>query len=181
MVLHSIYDSAGQTHPCLYSSQPEPIGRLLSAMTDGAYLAAHWADPTAEVPLAALEKELGHKLLVPERWQYIFPQTGLLISSSISGGDLKSRFREAAERGPNRCWLLLEPMSMAFSLPCPDGQGQPVEPPEAKGFYSEALGCRYVHSPGQVILFDTDETLAQKRQWAMAAGFLGWLDIQKLP
>ncbi len=171
MVVRTIYDAAGQCFSCLYAPEPVPVGQLRGAD----YLAANWQDRTAEVPLTVLEKEFGEKLLVPEQWRDILPKAGILISSSISGGNLRQRFRQAAEVAPGRCWLLTERLSMAFSLPCPDGQGQPVEKPDAEGFYSEALGCRYVHEPGQVILFDTDETLEQKRQWAMDAGFLGWI------
>lgn len=175
MVLLPISNAAGQTFQCLYAPQPEPSNRLLSAMEQADYLAANWTDPTVEVPLLALAQALGENLLVPERWQYILPQSGLLISSAISGGDLKHRFQEAAVAHPGRCWLLLEPMSMVFSLPCLDGQGQTVEKPETDGFFAESLGCRYVHTPEQVILFDTEETMEQKRQWAMAAGFTGWI------
>lgn len=171
MVVRPIYDAAGQSFSCLYVPEPIPIGQLRGAD----YLAANWQDRTAEVPLTVLEKEFGEKLLVPEQWRDILPKAGILISSSISGGDLRQRFQKAAEAAPGRCWLLMERLSMAFSLPCPDGQGEAVASPETEGFYSEALGCRYTHQPGQVILFDTDETLEQKRQWAMEAGFLGWI------
>ena len=175
MVLRTIYDKTGQGFTCLYAPEPVPLGQLRSAMAEADYLAANWSDRTAEVPLTALEKEFGDRLLVPELWRELLPKAGILISSSISGGDLRQRFRQAAETAPERCWLLTERLSMAFPLPCPDGQGQPIEPPEAEGFYSEALGCRYIHTPKQVILFDTDESLEQKRQWAIEAGFLGWI------
>lgn len=173
MVLRTICNGKGQDFSCLYAPEPVPITQLRGAAAD--YLAADWQDRTAEVPLTALENEFGEKLLVPERWREVLPTAGILISSSISGGDLRQRFRQAAEAAPGRCWLLTEQLSMAFPLPCPDGQGVPVEKPDAEGFYSEALGCRYVHEPGQVILFDTEETLKRKCQWAMEAGFLGWI------
>ena len=95
-----------------------------------------------------------------------------LVMDYVSGGDLRQRFREAAEHW--QCWLQLQPMAVVFPLPCPDGQGSPVsELPKSAGFYSEALGCRYVHTPQQVILFDTEETLEQKIRLAQEFGFTG--------
>ncbi len=175
MVHRTIYDNTGKEFSCLWLPEPVPPGQIRSAMTNADYLAAVWQDRTAEVPLSVLEKEYGSHLLVSECWRQLLSHAGILISSSISGGDLRQRFRQAAEAAPNRCWLLLERLSMRFPLPCPDGQGQPAEQPEEAGFFAESLGCRYVHQPGKVILFDTDETLAQKRQMAISAGFLGWI------
>ena len=179
MVLLPMYDATGQVFRCLYVPQPMPMSKMMVPMAEADYLAADWADSTAEVPLSILYEKLEDKLLVAEPWRTAFPQAGVLISSSISGGDLKSRFQKAAEDSPGRCWLLLERLSMAFPLPCPDGQGQPAEQPQAEGFYAESLGCRYVHTPEQVILFDTDETLEQKKVWATDAGFTGWIKMQK--
>lgn len=177
MVLRTIYNAEGQDFSCLYVPEPVPISQLRTAMAETDYLAAYWQDRTAEVPLTALEKEYGSRLLVPEQWRELLPDAGILIPSSISGGDLRQRFRQAAEAAPGRCWLLTEQLSMVFPLPCPDGQGQPIERPEAEGFFSDSLGCRYIHQPGQVILFDTDETLEWKRNRAIDAGFCGWMPI----
>ena len=179
MVLLPMYDVSGQVLRCLYASEPTPINKLQLPMAEADYLAADWADSTAEVPLSMLWERYGKRLLVPEPWQAVFPEAGVLISSSISGGNLKARFQQAAEKAPCRCWLLLERMSMSFPLPCPDGQGRSVEQPQEEGFYAEKLGCRYVHTPERVILFDTDETLEQKRQWAMDAGFAGWIKVHR--
>ena len=179
MVLLPMHDATGQVYRCLYVPQPVPFSKLSAPMAEADYLAADWNDPTAEVPLSFLYEKLGEKLLVAESWQTVFPKAGVLISSSISGGNLQTRFRQAAEAAPGRCWLALEQMSVSFPLPCPDGQGESVELPQEEGFYAESLGCRYIHSPDRAILFDTEETLEQKRNLAMNVGFSGWMNMQK--
>ena len=179
MVLLPMYDATGEVYRCLYVPQPVPFSKLSAPMAEADYLAADWEDPTAEAPLSVLYEQLGEKLLVAESWQDVFPKAGVLISSSISGGNLKARFQQAAEVAQGRCWLLLERMSMSFPLPCPNGQGQPADPPREEGFYAESLGCRYIHSPDRAILFDTEETLEQKRNLAMNVGFSGWMNMQK--
>ena len=132
--------------------------------------------------LRSLAQQHGSNLVLPEVWSQLFPQTGVLISSAISGGVLKQRFQEAAQRYPHRCWLLPEPISMEFPLPCPDGIG--FETPRkdyVNCFFSEDLGCMYTHqirnTIGSMILWDTAETLLKKQHWAKQAGFLGTADL----
>jgi hypothetical protein len=48
--------------------------------------------------------------------------------------------------------------------------------PEKEGFYSEALCCRYIHEPGRVFLYDTEETLERKKQLAESLGFCGVIE-----
>lgn len=172
MVFLTLTSFNGSDLTAIWSPRPEAIEPLLDAEAD--CIAVGWEDPTA-LPLLLQLAETGRRLLVPEIWQAALPQSELLVSSAMSGGDMKQRFRQLAHR---RCWLRLEPMCMAFPLPCPDGQGTAmVGLPESSGFYSEALGCRYIHSPGQVILFDTEETLEQKILLANDCGFLGFVQI----
>lgn len=167
----TLTDFSGTEHPAIWSSQPEPAEPLLRAMEEAEYAAIAWENPDGFPTLQALSG-LGSRLLTTEYWQEAFPEAGLLISSSISGGDLEQRFRELSAR--RRCWLQLQPMAAVFPLPCPDGQGKPMDGlPESEGFYSKALLCRYLHSPGQVILFDTAETLEQKTLLAKECGFEG--------
>lgn len=169
MVLQTLTDFYGGVHPAVCSFAPEPEEELLQAAADEAYLVLDWPEPAPQ-PFGAL----GNRLLVPESWAQLFPQAGLLISSAMSGGDIRQRFKEAAEH--RQCWLQLQPMRMAFPLPCPDGEGTPVsELPKSEGFYSEALGCRYVHTPQQAVLFDTEETLEKKILLAQECGFIGIL------
>lgn len=169
MVLQTLTDFYGGAHGAVCSCAPEPEEELLQSAQEAAYLVVDWPQPASQA-LAVL----GSRLVVPEGWAQLFPEAGLLISSAMSGGEIRQRFQDAAAH--RQCWLQLQPMAVAFSLPCPDGQGVPVsELPKSDGFYSEALGCRYVHTPQQVILFDTEETLEQKIRLAQACGFAGML------
>ncbi len=134
-------------------------------------------DRQSEAVLEQLALTLGSRLVLPEVWRDLFPQTGVLISSAISGGSLQARFREAAEQSPGRCWLLLEPMQTVFPLPCPTGQGSPAPMEHGNVFYSDTLCCQYTHflrnGTGYMLLWDTEETLQQKCMLAKDCGFLG--------
>ena len=146
-----------------------------------------WSGPTAvlewdrndEDALRLLAQDLGPKLVLPEVWQDVFPYAGVLISSSISGGTLGLRLQEAAIRNPQRCWLLVEPMQMQFSLPCPAGVGMPICRPHTEhSFDSEALCCQYTHfihnGHGAMVLWDTEQTLQRKLELAQYYGFQGY-------
>jgi len=127
---------------------------------------------TDEGRLKELSAEMGDRLSVQEIWKELLPEASLLISSAICGGDLRTRFQEAARE--RRCCLLLEPIRMRFPLPCLDGCGETiVEIPEGQHFYSDALCCYYAHTPTSMTLWDTEESLQQKVQLAKEAGFLG--------
>lgn len=179
MKLRPLTCSDGRQTSCLCADGSETAEELLSASVRAEFLAVNRRDPDAEPVLEVLQKALGAGLLVSELWQDRFPGAGVLISSAISGGDLRTRFRDAAEYAPGRCVLLLEPICIAISLPSLDGQGQETRMPREPGFYSEALGCRYIHRPGQAVLFDTEESLAVKCRWAMEAGFSGWISTEE--
>ena len=114
------------------------------------------------------------QLIVQEVWKELLPDAPLLISSAICGGEVRDRFAFAAKE--RSCWLLIEPMRHKFPLPCPDAKGEALTSlPENTGFFSQTLCCRYTHFPGFVLLWDTEETLAQKLQLAKEAGFLGYV------
>jgi len=135
-----------------------------------------------EAALFALAELHGPNLVIPEVWSKLFPQAGVLISSAISGGVLKERFRKAALVYPRRCWLLPEAMAMEFPLPCLSGIGKEVTITDyCIQFYSEDLGCMYTHqvqnNTGSMILWDTAETMLKKQLWAKEAGFLGVADL----
>lgn len=171
MELTCVFDFQGRekTAACITPSEP--------SQTDADYLIANWIDPSQEPTLTVLAAHWGPHLLVPDVWQQLLPQAGLLISSAISGGELQQRFQEAP---PRRCWLLEEPLCMVFPLPCLTGQGTPISTvPDSAGFYSPSLGCCYIHQPGRAILFDTDKTMARKRQLAKECGFLGYLRLSE--
>lgn len=154
-----------------------PVEKLVSATA--AVLTTNSDD---ESTLALVAQHLTGKLVLPEYWSHRFPQCGVLISSCICGGDLSRRFQEASEAYPRRCWLLLEPVCMEFSLPCPTGIGQPIlHPGKIDGIYSPSLYCRYAHyvrdGQGFFMLWDTEETLAQKLLLARQWGFLGYASV----
>lgn len=135
-------------------------------------------DMEQEDTLALMELHLGPKLVLPEFWANRFPRCGVLISSAICGGELRTRLRNATEAYPHRCWLLAEPQPVEFPLPCPDGCGRPAAQPTGPSFYSQALCCQYTHffrnHQGYFTLWDTEQTLAQKIALAKELGFLGY-------
>lgn len=129
-------------------------------------------DRADEARLQALCASAGDRLIVQEVWKELLPEAALLISSAICGGDLRTRFHEAA--AGRTCYLLLEPIRMRFPLPCPDGCGTEIrEIPQGPHFYSDALCCYYAHTPESFTLWDTEDTLAQKIRLAKEAGFSG--------
>lgn len=105
----------------------------------------------------------------------------MLISSALSGGDLRSRIREAEARSGGLC-LDLERLCRSFPLPCPDGDGEELSPQALAGFlrhgakasYSEELGCKaftaQVKGDTRFILFDDRETLCNKTRLAASLG-----------
>ena len=160
MLLQESYD-----FPVAQIYQPEDLPR------DG-FCAVLEKDRDLELRLKELSEIMGPRLIVQEVWQELLPDTSLLISSAICGGEITERFRTAAKS--RACWLLLEPIKEVFSLPCLNALGTPAEAiPNGPQFYSEALCCYYTHSPGKMVLWDTEETLLKKIQLAREAGFQG--------
>ena len=134
-------------------------------------------DRADEPHLRRICTQRGASIAVREVWRELFPEASLLISSAICGGDIRTRFEEAARA--RSCYLLLEPIRMRFKLPCPDGCGEFLqEIPDGPHFYSDALFCNYAHSPGAVVLWDTEQTMERKIRAAMDAGFLGLADLK---
>ena len=132
-----------------------------------------------EAALECLSRHFGTNLVTSEVWRNVLPGSGVLISSAISGGTLEGRFRHAAAACPQRCWLLVEPISERFPLPCLTGIGTPIPVSDhSPAFYSEALCCMYTHAvrdgTATLTLWDTEETLRRKLELAKAAGFLGY-------
>lgn len=157
-----------------------PIGTLADPGPDRRPIALLTEDRADEAALTTLARERGPKLLVPEVWHQILPQAGILVSSSISGGTLQDRFREAAAAYPKRCWLLLEPVSMEFPLPCPSGIGKEITIIDYhQQFHSKELECMYSHfvrhGRGFMVLWDTEHTLLEKLELAQRCGFQGYV------
>ena len=117
-------------------------------------------------------RQICDRFAVQEVWKELLPHAPLLISSAICGGDIRTRFEEAASK--RRCCLLPEPIRMRFPLPCLDGCGEAVtELPDGPHFYSDVLCCYYAHTPSSMTLWDTEETMQKKIQLAKDAGFYG--------
>ena len=138
-------------------------------------------DDPADLPqLHPIAAQYGSSLLLPECWQNIFPEAGILISSAISGGTFIQRLQDAASAMPGRCWLLIEPICVHFALPCFTGQGICAERPVCDDpFFSDSLYCYYTHScqpdSGTVTLFDTPKSISAKMALAQKCGFRGFV------
>lgn len=170
----------------LLSPFPEEVQSLALRAGTASYVLPLW-DSTE--PLTQLAAILGPRLLVPEKLAQALPQCGVLIPSSISGGEFRQRLLEAAERYPRRCWLLLEQLCMEFPLPCPSGNGTELPPKQLEAlllahpsFYDPGLCCRYCHYSRDgsyfMTLFDTADTSMQKAALAKEAGFSGAVSLQ---
>ncbi len=168
---------------CLLLPEEEDTQDLLTLAWEGHLAAALWEAPAQSARLEALEAALGPRLLVSEVWQAILPRAGILISAALSGGTLAQRLEEAVRAAPGRCWLHVRPLAMVFPLPCPTGCGRPLTAPELasvlrdkSSFFSPELCCRYAYDPADgtgIILYDTEETIAQKLEMAQDVGFAG--------
>lgn len=157
----------------LISDLPKIPVCAINALAPEGYAAVLTSNRNDEAQLIALSADMKERLVVQEAWKEILPKSSLLISSAISGGDLRQRFREAAAK--RSCFLLIDPIKTTFPLPCPDGVGTPVsEIPPTPHFYSDALCCYYAHSKSSFTLWDTEETLLKKMQLAKDFGFLGF-------
>ena len=105
----------------------------------------------------------------------------MLISSALSGGDLRTRLEEALGRSGGLC-LDLERLCRSFPLPCPDGEGDELSPRALAGYlrqgakpsFSEELMCKAftakVGGEMRFILFDDRETLCRKVKLASSLG-----------
>ena len=96
-------------------------------------------------------------------------------------GTVKDRLTQAAAQFGPRLWLHLAPVSLLFTLPCPDGHGQSVSRAEREAILSEHPSyfcpeflCQCCHwAEGarlHVLLYDTEESLGKKLALAEAVG-----------
>ena len=105
----------------------------------------------------------------------------MMISSALSGGDLRTRLEEALGRCDGLC-LDLERLRRSFPLPCPDGEGEALSAKAlaellrrgAKPSFSEELMCKAftaeIKGEMRFILFDDRETLCRKARLAASLG-----------
>ncbi len=156
---------------------PESVPKDISVI-------AEITDRQAEEPLFRLSQQLGPRLLVPEVWQRLLPDAGILISSQLSGGTLTQRLSEAQEALPGRCWLRLDSFARLLPLPCPSGNGTDISPDwlsqltkKHTVFYSPELGCCYLYDfPNGIILFRKNEHFDELSDTARQAGFCGTIE-----
>lgn len=130
--------------------------------------------PELASALAAPVSQAGVRLWVHEHCARIAPNSLVLVSASLSGGDLRSRLEDVCRvYGPERIVLDLQRLRMEFPIPCPTGQGRPLSAGEfsrlrhgAAVYYSRELGARYfTHRWGgdtRFVLFDDGDTLRRK-------------------
>lgn len=138
------------------------------------------------------------QLYVPESYGEQVPQAAVMICTALSGGSLRQRLEECAQRyGRQRLALDLQRLRMRFPLPCPTGEGTPMESEELAEllerrrpsvFYSGDLCARYftVTEDGEsrFILFDDAGTIRRKAQLGqdlgIGVGFLMYPETEDL-
>ena len=122
----------------------------------------------------------------------------VLICTALSGGALRQRLEEAAGiYGLRRLALDLQRLRMSFPLPCPSGEGTPLEAAELTAlmerrdpavFYSTDLCAKYFTctegGESRFILFDDAGSLRRKIQlgqdMGITAGFLMYPEVSDL-
>ena len=142
--------------------------------------------------LSAVVEQLGPMLARQGRSFYVSEPYGrctatgrVLIPTALSGGSLRQRLGEAAERyGAGRVALAVERTAADFFLPSPDGQGRPLTREELKArleerspsvFFSDELCARYFtymnrQSGAHFVLFDDAGSIRKKLRLAEALG-----------
>ena len=138
------------------------------------------------------------RLFVPEAYGRAVPQAHVLICTAISGGTLRQRLNEAAQMfGQQRLALDLQRLRMSFPLPCPEGEGTPLNGEEFNGmlrqrqptiFYSGDLCAKYFtcteQNNSRFVLFDDADTLRRKIQLGqemnLSAAFLMYPEVSDL-
>ena len=156
--------------------------------------------------LSAVVEQLGPMLVRQGRSFYVSEPYGrctatgrVLIPTALSGGALRQRLGEAAERyGAGRVALAVERTAADFFLPSPDGQGRPLTREELKArleerspsvFFSDELCARYFtymnrQSGAHFVLFDDAGSIRKKLRLAEVLGIdralLCWPEVSDL-
>ena len=156
--------------------------------------------------LSAVVEQLGPMLARQGRSFYVSEPYGrctatgrVLIPTALSGGSLRQRLGEAAERyGAGRVALAVERTAADFFLPSPDGQGRPLTREELKArleerspsiFFSDELCARYFtymnrQNGTHFVLFDDAGSIRKKLRLAEALGIdralLCWPEVSDL-
>ena len=101
----------------------------------------------------------------------------VILDGAVSGGSFSDCLRQSAAE----C-LLLRRVCMGFRLPCLDGQGEELDGEFSGGEFSEALCTNWKWSDRpefDLILYDDDASLAEKRRIAEASGIAILIDATK--
>ncbi len=135
--------------------------------------------------LGELLHRRGMPLYVTEAWGAASETARVLIPTALSGGSLRQRLQEAAERyGPQRTALWVERVAEDFFLPSPTGQGTPLSRAELQTrleelapsvFFSAELCAHYFthmskETGAHFILFDDAGSIRKKLQIARSLG-----------
>lgn len=153
----------------------------------------------AVAQLGELLEKRGWPLLVPEAYAHASDKARVLVSSALSGGSLKQKLADAAERyGQPRVVLAVERTALDFYLPSPTGQGAPLTRGELAArmedlapsvFFSDELCAHYFtymskQNGAHFILFDDAGSIRKKlyiaRSLGITAAVLAWPQVDDI-
>ncbi|NCE64508.1 hypothetical protein D1159_07900 [Pseudoflavonifractor sp. 524-17] len=152
---------------CLFEGRPLPLLQQVAAQ------------------LGELLQRRGWPLYVPEAYGASAPHALVLISSALSGGSLRQRLTDAAQKfGAGRLALYVERVAEDFYLPSPTGRGAPLSRTELAErleqlspsvYFSKDLCARYFtymakENGAHFVLFDDAGSIAKKLQLAGSLG-----------
>ena len=132
----------------------------------------------------------GWSFYLPEAYSNYSDNARILVPSAISGGSLRQRLSDAAERyGPQRITLCIDPSAEDFFLPAPKGSGRPMSREELQQkikatapslFFSHELCAHYFtymdrSSGAHFVLFDDVGSIRKKINLAEQVGIRRFL------
>ena len=149
--------------------------------------------PTLSRILSLLGEETarrGWSFYLPEAYSNYSDSARILVSSAISGGSLRRRLADAAERyGSQRITLCIDRSAEDFSLPAPNGSGKPLSQEALQQkikalspslFFSHELCAHYFtymdrNSGAHFVLFDDVGSIRKKIDLAEQVGIRHFL------
>jgi hypothetical protein len=154
----------------------------------------HWANlpcPGLNELTAALEaqlRETGLSCYVPYHWGKLLPQPKLLLPTALSGGSLRGWIGEGQDAFGPRVVPFLAPWAQRFSLPASGGRGREVTADQLARLLATLrpqvrqcpqLCAKYFswaeQGHPQLVIFDDEETLAEKKRVLEAMGIAEWM------
>lgn len=148
--------------------------------------------------LQSLLQKNKRMLYLPENIACRVSGSTAVICTALSGGTLKERLEEAAERfGAEHLALDIQRLSMDFPLPCPSGEGTPLSREQLRrqmeqcrplSFYSTELAARYFtyreKDAHHFVLYDDAHTIREKIRLGSGMGiptaFLMYPEVEDL-